>query len=352
MKYLLIVSFCFVAFFATAQQGGIQGVVIDDTGMPIPGVTVLIKGSNQGTLTDFDGNYFLDSVDPEDVIIFSFLGFADQEFTIGNRKSLDVLLKKELQQLDEVVVIGYGEVKKSDVTGAISSVDVDGIEETGANNITQVLEGRSSGVQVRNNIGIPGAETDIIIRGRSSISTNSAPLYVVDGVLIDAAVPTSFFATPVNPLQTISSEDIESIQVLKDASATAIYGSRGANGVILITTKGGKSGNTRIFFNTSTASTSILRKVDVLSPEEYAVANNENYQQFLDAGLNVSDFRRFPTDDNGNIQSDSLQYYNWQDIMLRNAVRQSYRLGVSGGQDNNTFYVAGGLNSTDGILQS
>ena len=155
-----------------------------------------------------------------------------------------------------------------------------------------------------------------------------------------------------NPLQTISSEDIESIQVLKDASATAIYGSRGANGVILITTKGGKSGNTRIFFNTSTASTSILRKVDVLSPEEYAVANNDNYQRFLDAGLNVSDFRRFPTDASGNILSDSLQYYNWQDIMLRNAVRQSYRLGVSGGQDNNTFYVAGGLSSTDGIVQS
>ena len=352
MKYLLIVSFYFFSFFAIAQQGSIRGVVIDDTGMPIPGVTVIIKGSNQGTLTDFDGNYVLDSVDPEDVIVFSFLGFSDQEFTIGDRTSLDVLLREELQQLDEVVVIGYGEVKKSDVTGAISSVDVDGIEETGANNITQVLEGRSTGVQVRNNIGIPGAETDIIIRGRSSISTNSAPLYVVDGVLIDAAVPTSFFATPVNPLQTISSEDIESIQVLKDASATAIYGSRGANGVILITTKGGKSGNTRIFFNTSTASTSILRKVDVLSPEEYAVANNDNYQRFLDAGLNVSDFRRFPTDASGNILSDSLQYYNWQDIMLRNAVRQSYRLGVSGGQDNNTFYVAGGLSSTDGIVQS
>ena len=305
MKSSIIVSFCFVALFAIAQQEGIRGVVIDDTGMPIPGVTVLIKGSNQGTLTDFDGNYVLDSVEPEDVIVFSFLGFADQEFIIGNRKSLDVLLRKELQLLDEVVVIGYGEVKKSDLTGAISTVNVDGIEETGANNITQVLEGRTTGVQVRNNIGIPGAETDIIIRGRSSISTNSAPLYVVDGVLIDASVPTSSFSTPVNPLQTISSEDIESIQVLKDASATAIYGSRGANGVILITTKGGKSGKTRIFFNKSIASTSILRNVDVLSPEEYAVANNENYQRFLDAGLNVSDFRRFPTDDNGNIQSDS-----------------------------------------------
>ena len=124
MKYLLIVSFYFFSFFAIAQQGSIRGVVIDDTGMPIPGVTVIIKGSNQGTLTDFDGNYVLESVDPEDVIVFSFLGFSDQEFTIGNRTSLDVLLREELQQLDEVVVIGYGEVKKSDVTGAISSVDV------------------------------------------------------------------------------------------------------------------------------------------------------------------------------------------------------------------------------------
>ena len=130
MKYLLIVSFYFFSFFALAQQGSIRGVVIDDTGMPIPGVTVIIKGSNQGTLTDFDGNYVLDSVEPEDVIVFSFLGFSDQEFTIGDRTSLDVLLREELQQLDEVVVIGYGEVKKSDVTGAISSVDVDGIEET------------------------------------------------------------------------------------------------------------------------------------------------------------------------------------------------------------------------------
>ena len=136
MKSSIIVSFCFVALFAIAQQEGIRGVVIDDTGMPIPGVTVIIKGSNQGTLTDFDGNYVLDSVEPEDVIVFSFLGFSDQEFTIGDRTSLDVLLREELQQLDEVVVIGYGEVKKSDVTGAISSVDVDGIEAVSYTHLT------------------------------------------------------------------------------------------------------------------------------------------------------------------------------------------------------------------------
>ncbi|MEC3908646.1 TonB-dependent receptor [Tamlana sp. 2201CG12-4] len=255
--YSLVVLF-FVTSFVSAQKS-ITGKVAGLTGGELPGVTILIKGTKKGTTTDFDGNYQIQVQGNNDVLVFSYLGFATKEVVVGNKSTINVLLEEDIASLDEVVVVGYGTSKKSDVTGTISSIKSEKLSETRAPSFVESIQGRMSGVQVVSGSGAPGSEIDIQIRGAVSINSSSKPLYVIDGVQIDPNESTVANSAVVgddsnSPLAFINPADIETIDVLKSTSATAIYGNRGANGVVIVTTKGGKANEkARITFNAYTS---------------------------------------------------------------------------------------------------
>ena len=260
-NYLIILLFMPLAVFS---QGKIlYGTVSDDIGNPLPGATVQVKGSESiGSITDFDGNFTITLKDGVTKIIVSYVGFVDQEVDVADQNNITVSLSQDISELDEVVVIGYGTVLKKDLTGSVSSVKVSETISRQSTTVDQLLQGRAAGVTVAQNAANPGAGISVRVRGTSSLRGNNEPLYVVDGIIISSAgedvVATGGGNTgqeQQNGLNGINPRDIEDIQVLKDASATAIYGSRGANGVILITTKKGIPNQTKsnIFINTSYA---------------------------------------------------------------------------------------------------
>ncbi|MEO5789037.1 TonB-dependent receptor plug domain-containing protein, partial [Gelidibacter sp.] len=233
---LFLLLFMFVSFgFVTnsyAQSIIVKGTIVDNSGFPVPGATIIIKSNpSVGTQSDFDGNYTIEVPNRQTVLVYSFMGFATKEITVGNQSTINLTLQESAEDLDEVVIVGYGTQKKSDVTGAISSVKSEDLNKVVTTNPVDALQGRVAGVTVTSSSGSPGATSDITIRGIGSFGNNQ-PLYIVDGVQADP-----YF---------LNSNDIESIEVLKDAASGAIYGTRAANGVIIITTKKGKSGKPKI----------------------------------------------------------------------------------------------------------
>ena len=241
-----------------AQEVTVTGRVDDFDNKPLPGVTILIRGTQQGTLTDAMGNYTLTNVTSSSVLIYSFIGFKTVEETVGTRSTINVVLEENVSVMDEVVVVGYGTVKKRDLTGSVSSVKADVVPMTSVASVTHSLQGKAAGLIVMQNSAQPGGGLDILIRGQSSINAGNEPLYIVDGfpiVTLDQPNASSSGRTATGtqgPLNFLNPSDIVSIEVLKDASATAIYGSRAANGVILITTARGKEGKPAINFSAST----------------------------------------------------------------------------------------------------
>lgn len=213
-------------------------VVSSEDNLPLPGVSILLKGTGKGTVTDIDGNFTLEVPDEGAVLTFSSIGFVTQEIAVGSQTTLNVTLQVDMQQLGEVVVVGYGTQKKANITGAIAQMEPENLTERPIQRVDQALVGQMAGVRVKQTTGVPGRGFDIQIRGVGSITANSQPLYVIDGFPLEAAGG--------NPMDNISPNDIESIQVLKDAAAAAIYGSRAANGVVMINTKSGKSGKAQI----------------------------------------------------------------------------------------------------------
>src|SRR5690606_5030555 len=245
-KALLYVFVCLFVLDEAIAQNRVSGTVRDsDTGETLPGVNVVVKDRTaRGTVTDMEGNYSI-QVEAQTTLVFSFVGYVTAEYPVGNQSTLDSELALDTEQLDEVVVIGYGSVRKSDLTGSVSSVKATEIKAVPVTSFDQALQGRAAGVQVVQTTGAPGGETNIRIRGTSSINASSEPLYVIDGMLINSnndEMSIGGRGPRIGALSTINPNDIESIEVLKDASATSIYGSRGANGVILITTKKGSAG--------------------------------------------------------------------------------------------------------------
>ena len=255
---LLIPILCF-------GQSSVKGTVSEEeSGLPLPGVNVLIKGTNTGTTTDFDGNYQI-SAKTGDVLVFSYVGFSTQEISFNGEITLNVQLAEDASALDEVVLIGYGSIKKDDLTGAADLITSEDFNQGPLVSAQQLISGKIAGVSVTSGIGAPGEGQVIRIRGNGSLSLSSNPLYVVDGIpLNDGGVGGSR-----NPLNLTNPNDIESMVVLKDASATAICGSRGANGVIIISTKSGKSGDFKFNFNASTTSHNTLSQVDVMSSDQF-----------------------------------------------------------------------------------
>ncbi|MGF1637729.1 MAG: SusC/RagA family TonB-linked outer membrane protein [Cyclobacteriaceae bacterium] len=285
----------------------------DDSPNGLPGVNVIIKGTSQGTVTDIDGNFNIDVTGPETILTFSSVGYISEEATVGNRSVINMSLVADITALEEIVVVGYGTVRKSDLTGSVSSVSSEQLTAYPAIDAVQALQGRAAGVQVTANNGEPGSAFKIRIRGGTSINASSDPIIVVDG-FVGASMPPP--------------EDIASMEVLKDASATAIYGSRGANGVIMITTKRGKSGKARIEFNTSYSAQNEINRLDLL-----------NADQFIDY---VQDARPTIETFGGNT--------DWQDAIFRTGGIQNHQLSISGGTDAVNYYISGAYFDQKGVI--
>ena len=359
MKNLLIVFILF-PILAFSQTKTISGTVNDENNLPLVGVNITVENSNIGALTDFDGNYSITiPSDKEKVLIFSYLGYTTQEVDVSSSDNVSIMMIPDLEQLEEVVVIGYGSVLKKDLTGSLSQVEVDEEVANQSNSIDQLLQGRAAGVQVIQNGGTPGAGISVKIRGTNSLRGNNEPLYVVDGVIISSAgedvLPAGVGNSgqeSQNGLNGINPRDIESIQVLKDASATAIYGSRGANGVVVITTKKGKSGKVNIEAFSNTSVRVISKKYDVLDPYGFAAYANEvqasnglNPRYFID-----DDYAIYGVESDGTISGVPARSYHWQDEIYSSGISRKAGGSVSGGTDNGNYYISAGFDDQAGVV--
>ncbi|WKN45006.1 SusC/RagA family TonB-linked outer membrane protein [Tunicatimonas pelagia] len=326
----------------------ITGQVTDvSTNETLPGVNVLVKGTTVGTVTNIDGNYRLTAPDDAETLVFSSVGYTSEEVAINGRSTINLGLDPDVQSLSEVVVIGYGTVKKSDFSGSVSSVEGEDLQTTPANTFVQSLQGRAPGVDVRAASNAPGGGIRVRIRGANSINASSDPLYVIDGFPIDNSTPLTPQAAGNNafgadPLSSISPNDIESIEILKDASATAIYGARGANGVVIITTKRGEVGKPTIDFDYFLRVDNVRKTLNLANAQELAILNNEwaanNGRDPIYDGVN----RPLP--------EELGEGTDWQDEIFRTALVHSYNLTVSGGSENTRYLVSGNYFDQDGII--
>ena len=366
MRYILLIMAALgLGLSAQAQETVVSGTVTstEDVG-GLPGVNVLVKNSTQGTVTDIDGNYNISVPGAEAVLVFSSVGYESQEVTVGNRSVIDLQLDPDLQSLDEVVVVGYGSINKRDVTGAISSVSGEEIAEVPVASFDQALQGRAAGVQVNQASGRPGAGTRILIRGTSSISAGSDPLYVIDGFPISTEV----VGAGINPFNNINPNDIESVEILKDAAATAIYGSRGANGVVLITTKSGKQGSGEISLDYQRGVTTPVNMVDLANGTEWLNVTdqawaNDGFTQPWDpivSNSNLLSEDAFAEPDNPfHLNRDAIDSYlarnpagtNWLDPFWQNGSIEQYSLSASRGFEMGNLYVSGQYRSEEGLVQ-
>ncbi|TRW25176.1 TonB-dependent receptor [Flavobacterium zepuense] len=350
--YLLMLCFA-----GTMQaQNTVTGVVSDDKGMTIPGVNVTVKGTATGVSTNLDGQYSIE-VPENGTLVFSFIGFTTQEIAVKGRKEINQTLTEEAKTLDEVVVIGYGTQKRDDINSSVSSIKARDLENLKQTTVDQMLQGKAAGVSVTNNSGQPGSAASIRVRGTTSISGTNEPLYIIDGVPVSGDAKTmsgrpisgSDFSSSggagnnaVSPLSMINPNDIQSIDILKDASATAIYGSRGANGVIIITTKSGKKGDGKITYEGYSSTSTIYKKLDVLPLNQYAAWQKNLWQTF---GYSLDDFR--PEFMHPEVLGGGT---DWQDAIYRTANSYSHQLSFSGAKENTSYYISGGFLNQEGTL--
>jgi TonB-linked SusC/RagA family outer membrane protein len=318
----------------------VKGKVTDDKREALPGVNIIVKGTSQGTITGIDGSYTLTVPNDNAELVFSFVGYLTQEIVVGNQSTIDIELKVDQKSLDEVVVIGYGSQSRGDISSSIASLSVadQKIAELPITGPEQVLQGRLSGVNVTQNTGTPGGRSTVRIRGASSITGGNDPLYVIDGVPINTGsyASASGNAAPENPLSSLSPGDIESMEVLKDAAAAAIYGSRASNGVILVTTKRGKAGTPKINFNTYYGVQKETKRLSLLDGPSWGELVNEAH-----TNTNRKPFFERP---------DTLTTTDWQDVIFRNAAIQSYDLSLSGGSEKTQYMVSGNYYDQDGVV--
>lgn len=301
------------------QPVTIKGKITDAaTGEPLIGVNIVVEGTIIGATSDVNGEYTINVKGPESVLVFSFIGMTSQSITVGNQQEINVILKSDLAMLDEVVVIGYGSQKKKDVTGAVAVISSKELESRPSTQFGNSLEGKAAGIQVIRSSGQPQAGFSIKIRGTSSITSGSDPLYIVDGVQ-------TYSVGEINPA------DIESFTVLKDASSAAIYGSSGANGVVLITTKRGSNQKTQVNFSSSLMTSQAWKRMAVLNSSQFK-------ELALELGLPSIDWSLY----NANT--------NWQDLVFRNALTQNYQLSVAGGNEKTDFYLSGSVINQEGIV--
>ena len=365
MKHL-IKLFLLLPIVLFSQQMVVEGVVLDDIGDPLPGATVQIKGIDQvGAITNFDGEFSVILDSPDQSIVVSYIGFISETVEVNGQKNVTVTLSQDVSELEEVVVIGYGTVLKKDLTGSVASVEVSDEIARQSSTVDQLLQGRAAGIYVTQNAANPGSGISVRIRGASSLRGNNEPLYVVDGIIVSSAsedvVSTGGGNTgqeQQNGLNGINPRDIEDIQILKDASATAIYGSRGANGVVLITTKKGTPNQVKTNIYVNTSMKSVSKKYDVLDAFDYARYRNESnlrttetqYPAFHIAGDQIYQI----TNVNGvvSISDTPVTPINWQEDLLSPSPSISAGISISGGSDNGNYYLSGGINDNKGLVEN
>jgi TonB-linked SusC/RagA family outer membrane protein len=334
---------------AISQQSKkvVTGIVLDPVGEPIIGANIVEKGVSNGTVSDIDGNFSLE-VSPNAKLVVSFIGYNILEVTVGNQANLRITLSENLLGLEEVVVVGYGTVKKRDLTGSVSSVGAEDLKKVPVTSFDQAIQGRAAGVQVTQASSAPGGRVMIRVRGGNSLTSSNEPLYVVDGYPIYAGSSAGGNGAGQNPLSTINTSDIVSIEILKDASATAIYGARGANGVVLITTKRGQQGRTQVTFDGYYGTQTIAHKLDMMNAQEYAILVNEARTNDKQAVVfpNPNDLYNFPD------PASLGKGVDWQDEIFRSAPVQSYNVGINGGNENTKFSIGGSYFGQEGIIKN
>lgn len=305
-----------------SKEKEVRGIITDKTGEPLIGVSVTVKGTGKGTVTDMNGKWAL-SVSEGSVLNFSYIGYSAETVKVGKSNSYNISLSEDNQLLDEVVVIGYGSMKRKDITTAVSVVSTADIDERPIIDAAQALQGKAAGIQVVQPSGAPGEGMSIRVRGATSVQASNEPLYIVDGM-------------PNDNISSLSPADIESMQVLKDASSAAIYGARAANGVVLITTKRGKVGNPQVKFSAYVGLSQLGKKIDALNTEEY-----KDLMKELKKYSNVA-----PT-----IPDSEKRYVDWTDMFFKTGLNQNYQLSVSNGTDKLQYFVSGGYTNEQGIIE-
>jgi len=335
----------FLVTVATAQNHEVTGTVTDaETGETLPGVNITVLGTTLGTTSDMDGNYILSSISDNDVLIFSYVGYERIDVAVEGRVVINVQLTRDIQLLDDVIVVGYGVQRRSDITGSISSVTATDFNEGSVLSANQLIQGRAAGVNIVPTTGQPGGGSNISIRGLGSLTAGTNPLYVIDGLPIENSPVISSNGEGLgnsraqrDPLSSMNPQDIESIEILKDASATAIYGARGANGVILITTKDGHRGQTQINYSTSLSIQNRANKLDLLDAEEYRFFIND----IIDKGAATSGEKVTEIQNGGT---------DWQNAISRdNAFMQDHNFSVSGGDNDRNYRMSLNYLDQDGI---
>jgi TonB-linked SusC/RagA family outer membrane protein len=349
---LLGLTLFLVNAMAFAQGRVITGTVTStEDGLGVPGATVLVKGTTIGTATDIDGKYTINVPAGSNVLVFTFVGLTSQEVNIGNRSMINVALESDVTALSEVIVTGYGTQPKREVTGAVSSVKGDAIQNLPLQSFDRALQGRASGVQVRSSNGLPGGAVNIRIRGVGSINAGNEPLFIVDGVQLNNQSNAAF--TQSNPLAFLNPNDIESMEILKDAASAAIYGSQAANGVVIITTKKGKQGKAKFEFNAFSGETQPMKFLDILSgPEWYGMRRDA----FINSGVAnpeanaLSNMGRLPSNWTTLTRPAldalglALPTYDWQREVMGAGKLNNYEMSVSGGDEKTTFFLSGSYN--------
>ncbi|MCE6989776.1 TonB-dependent receptor [Dyadobacter sp. CY323] len=337
----------------SAVETTIRGKVTSEDGLGLPGVTILEKTSKNGTVTDADGNYsiVLPETLPNPALVFSYIGYIIQEVSVGNQTTIHVTLRPDIKTLNEIVVVGYGTQQKTEVTASIATISRQSIENQPLTGLDQAMAGQAAGIQVAQRSASPGGGVTVRVRGSGSIGAGNEPLYVVDGIPIEGS-----FSRDLNPLASINPNDIESIQVLKDASSAAIYGSRGANGVVLITTKRGKAGKPRIQFETYYGIQEVAKKVDLLNAREYAEYNTEaRNNAWVDQGGKATDpnevrVDRYKVPEMFANPSQLGKGTDWQDAIFRTAPVQNCQVSISGGNENTQYLVSANYFDQEGIV--
>ena len=389
MKKLSLLFVVLLASLQLSAQTQLKGTVLDGSmnDEPMIGASVIVKGTSAGGVTDLDGNFSITVPKGHNQIVVSCVGYKSETVNISGKTFVKVILKEDAALMDEVVVIGYGSMKKSDLSGALSQLKGEDLMKGGAIDVAHGMQGKIAGVQIQQSDGAPGGGMSIVVRGTNSFSTSSQPLYIVDGVPFDSGSMPSNGATQTeqgsNPLSMLNPHDIENIEVLKDASATAIYGSRGANGVVIITTKRGKSGKPKVEFSGSWGWSKITKQIDMLDPVTYAQYINEQtlndieyngsrsttlpypgtwgYQAYTDGHLNYNtgkytgkpeDFANpgWYYDEYGN--ATEIGVANWQDEIFQTASQQDYNLSVSGGSNEGYYSFSGNYTKQAGTIKN
>lgn len=335
---MLFLLFCFSLTISqlTAQSHTVKGKVTDDKGAPVPNASVLVKGTTIGTATGSDGTFALSVPASAKILVFSSVGFNSQEFAIGSKTAFNVSLQASTQNLEEVVVVGYGTQKKTDLTASIAKIGGDKVANVPLSSVDQALQGKVAGLQSVTFSGQPGANQQVRIRGISSYSASAQPLYVIDGVQINSG-DLSRLSTTSNVLANINPDDIESISVLKDAAATAIYGSRGSNGVILINTKRGKAGKTQFAFSAEGGTNSLGNIPDAAKP-----LNSSQWLTLFKEGIINAGYNQATADATAANYGDGSVDTKWLDVVTRKGTQQQYNLSASGGDEKTKFFISGG----------